>query len=181
MSSSMCINDFTYNQTYPTTLPSSPIDDGMLRATKYGYDSTIHIIRFLLDEMNTSKFEDERCEIAGKMFDILNKNPNILIYEPKFREVVINKLNEVQDHINKRSDKFQIEKQQKIIRMMEISVQLDIHNSAMRHKIYKHLNDINTILKSYKDWASGDSLKNKINQLYLTLEHIKRNPSYISL
>jgi hypothetical protein len=161
--------------------PSTPvIDEGMLRAVKSGYDSTIHIIRFLIDEMNNAKFEDERCELAEKMFDILNKNPNILIFEPKFRDVVINKLKEVQDHIDSRTNKFQIERQQELIRMMAMSVRIHVRNSSMRQEIYKNLSKINNILKNYKNWTQGTSLKNKINNLYNTLELIKSNPSYVS-
>jgi hypothetical protein len=163
----------------PSTPINPSIDEGMIRAFKTGYDSTIHIIRFLLEEMDNAKFEDQRCEIAEKMFTLLNKNPNILIYEPKFRDVVVNKLNEVQEHINKRSEKCQIQKQQELIRMMALSARIDVRNSTMRQKIYRHLSKINNILKDYKDWTYGTSLKNQINNLNKTLELIKNNPSYV--
>ena len=155
------------------------IDEGMLRAAKYGYDSTIHIIRFLISEMDNSKFEDQRCKIAEKIFDTLDKNPNILIYEPNFRNAVINKLKEVQDLINKRSTTYDIEKQQRIIRLMSISVRANIRNSEMRQKIYKHLIKINSILNDYKDWTYGKTLTIKINNLNNTLQTIKNNPNYI--
>lgn len=163
----------------PSTPINPSIDEGMIRAFKTGYDSTIHIIRFLLEEMDNAKFEDQRCEIAEKMFTILNKNPSILIYEPKFRDVVVNKLIEVQEHINKRSEKCQIQKQQELIRMMALSARIDVRNSTMRQKIYRHLSKINNILKDYKDWTYGTSLKNQINNLNKTLELIKNNPSYV--
>jgi len=163
----------------PSTPINPSIDEGMIRAFKTGYDSTIHIIRFLLEEMDNAKFEDQRCEIAEKMFTLLNKNPNILIYEPKFRDVVVNKLKEVQEHINKRSEKCQIQKQQELIRMMALSARIDVRNSTMRQKIYRHLSKINNILKDYKDWTYGTSLKNQINNLNKTLELIKNNPSYV--
>lgn len=163
----------------PSTPINPSIDEGMIRAFKTGYDSTIHIIRFLLEEMDNAKFEDQRCEIAEKMFTLLNKNPNILIYEPKFRDVVVNKLIEVQEHINKRSEKCQIQKQQELIRMMALSARIDVRNSDMRQKIYKHLSKINNILKDYKVWTYGTSLKKQINNLNNTLELIKNNPSYV--
>lgn len=164
----------------PSTPVNQPIDEGMIRAAKSGYDSTIHVVRFLIDEMNNAKFEDQRCDIAEKMFDILNKNPNILIYEPKFRTAVINKISEVEQHINKRSDKFQLEKQQEFIRMMAMSTRINVRNSTMRQKIYKHLGKIDKVLKEYKDWAYGTGLKVKIDNLNKTLELIKNNPSYVS-
>ena len=155
------------------------IDEGMIRAAKYGYDSTIHIIRFLITEMDNAKFEDQRCEIAEKIFDILDKNPTILIYEPNFRNAVVNKLNEVQELIKKRSDTFEIGKQQHIIRLMSVSIRTNIRNSAMRQKIYKHLIKINNILKDYKDWTYGKNLNTKITNLNNTLNSIKNNPNYI--
>lgn len=165
------------NQTTPI---NQQIDKGMIKAVTYGYDSTIHIIRFLLGEINNAKFEDQRCEIAEKIFDILYTNPNILIYEPNFRIAVVNKLNEFQDIINKRSNNFEIGKQQRIIRMMSLSTRTDIRNSVMRQKIYKYLIKINNILKEYKEWSYGKSLKTKINSLHNTLELIKNNPNYVT-
>ena len=155
------------------------IDEGMIRAAKYGYDSTIHIIRFLISEMDNALFEDQRCEIAEKIFDILDKNPTILIYEPNFRNAVINKLNEVQNLITQRSTTFEIGKQQYIIRMLTVSVRTNVRNSVMRQKIYRHLIKINNILKDYKDWTYGTSLKTKINNLNNTIQAIKNNPNYI--
>ncbi len=168
------------NQSNPPSSINQLIDKGMIRAAKSGYDSTIHIIRFLLGEMNNSKSEDQRCEIAEKIFDILHKNPNILIYEPNFRIAVVNKLNEVQDIINKRSNNFEIEKQQRIIRMMSLSIRTNVRNLVMRQKIYKHLMKINNILKDYEEWSYGKSLKTKINCLNNTLELIKNNPNYVT-
>lgn len=162
-----------------TSSVNHQIDEGMLRAAKYGYDSTIHIIRFLINEMDNAKFEDQRCEIAEKIFDTLDKNPTILIYEPNFRNAVVNKLNEVQELIKKRSDTFEIGKQQYIIRLMSVSVRTNIRNSAMRQKIYKHLIKINNILKDYKDWTYGKNLNSKISNLNNTLNSIKNNPNYI--
>jgi hypothetical protein len=130
--------------------------------------------------MNNAKFEDQRCEIAEKMFDILNKNPNILIYEAKFRTAVINKISEVEQHISKRSDKFQIEKQQEFIRMMAISTRINVRNSPMRQKIYKYLGKIDKVFKDYKDWSYGIGLKVQIDNLNKTLELIKNNPYYVS-
>jgi hypothetical protein len=163
-----------------STSVNQPIDEGMIRAAKNGYDSTIHVVRFLISEMNNAKFEDQRCEIAEKMFDILNKNPNILIYEPKFRTAVINKISEVEQHISKRSDKFQIEKQQEFIRMMAMSTRINVRNSSMRQKIYKYLGKIDKVFKEYKDWSYGIGLKVQIDNLNKTLELIKNNPYYVS-
>jgi hypothetical protein len=129
--------------------------------------------------MDNAKFEDQRCEIAEKIFDILDKNPTILIYEPNFRNAVVNKLNEVQELIKKRSDTFEIGKQQHIIRLMSVSIRTNIRNSAMRQKIYKHLIKINNILKDYKDWTYGKNLNTKISNLNNTLNSIKKNPNYI--
>jgi hypothetical protein len=168
------------NQNTPSSPINQPIDKGMIQAVTYGYDSTIHIIRFLLDEMNNAKFEDQRCEIAEKIFDILHKNPNILIYEPNFRIAVVNKLNEIQNIINKRSNNFEIAKQQRIIRMMSLSIRINVRNSVMRQKIYKYLIKINNILKDYKEWSYGKSLKTKIINLNNTLELIKNNPNYVT-
>lgn len=173
------INQIAQNDTSDSDQNSPSTDSGMIRAANCGYDSTIYVVRFLLDELNNAKFEDQRCEITEKMLEILNKNPNVLIYEPKFRDTVTKKLNEIQEHINNRADKFQIDKQQELIRMMAMSTRINVRNSEMRHKIYKNLTKISNTLKSYKEWTYGTSLKTKINNLHNTLEIIKNNPAYV--
>jgi hypothetical protein len=156
------------------------IDKGLERARSGGYDSTIYIVKYLLEECENSKNPEDRIEIASKMFDILNKNPKILIYEPKFRNAVIDKLNEAHELIKRRKDTFNKTEYAKAIDMMKLSMRVNISNSKMRNNIYAHLGAINTILSDYAIWMNSDTLKNNINSLSNTLKLTETHPDYIN-
>jgi hypothetical protein len=179
---SECIkNEINSSDSDDAKSPITSIDKGLERARSEGYDSTIYIVKYLLEECENSKNPEDRIEIASKMFDILNKNPKILIYEPKFRNAVIDKLNEAEELIKRRKDAFNKAEYAKAIDMMKLSMRVHISNSKMRNKIYAHLGAINTILSDYAVWINSDTLKNNINNLKNTLKITETHPNYINV
>lgn len=155
------------------------IDTGIMRARRHGYDNTVHIVQYLLNELNTAQFEDERAEIATKMFQVINKSPNLLIYEPKFRSVIINKMQELDKHIDARMHKFQKSKYNEAMDLLKLSVSVNIRNSKTRQTIAKKIEEINTALKEYETWAPGAEMKNQFSILRDTLRTIKQHPDYV--
>jgi len=179
---SECIkNEINSSDSDDAKSPITSIDKGLERARSEGYDSTIYIVKYLLEECENSKNPEDRIEIASKMFDILNKNPKILIYEPKFRNAVIDKLNEAEELIKRRKDTLNKAEYAKAIDMMKLSMRIHISNSKMRNKIYAHLGAINTILSDYAVWINSDTLKNNINNLKNTLKITETHPNYINV
>jgi hypothetical protein len=147
---------------------------------KANYKYTSNVIRYLVNECNNATFEDQRSQIVQKMFEHLNKNPTILIYEPKFRRSVINKLKEFEDYINTRVDDYNNAKHHTIINNMKISINHTMRNKAMLSEVNKYLNAINVVFTEYEEWHKGRPLMNQIKLLYHTLERIKKDPSYVN-
>ena len=180
-----CKIDMTNSDSDESTTGTDPIapitvtTPSLSYQTIASYKYTANVIRYLVDECNNATSEDQRSQIVEKMFEHLNKNPTILIYEPKFRRSVINKLKEFEDHISTRIDNYNNVKYHKIIINMKISIHENMRNSVMRLEINKHLNAINTIFSEYKEWSKGAPLMKQINELYHTLEKIKKDPSYV--
>jgi hypothetical protein len=176
------INEIAKSDAYSTdsdSTPSTPFQDGLTRARNNGYDDTIFVARYLLDQCDKALFEDERSNIVTKMFEILNDKPTILVYEPKFRSIVESKMNEFNQHLITRSKKYNNAEYHKAIKMMKLSMRFNVRNSDMRRKIYQHLDEIDNTLNSYEGWAAGTALKNQINTLNNTLNSIKKHPSYV--
>ena len=170
-------SDESTTGTAPIAPTTAPISTQLQITSSYKYTS--NVIRYLVDECNNATSEDQRSQIVEKMFEHLNKNPTILIYEPKFRKSVINKLKEFEDHISTRIDNYNNVKYHKIINNMKVSIHKNMRNSVMRLEVNKHLNAINTIFTEYEEWSKGTSLMNQINLLYHTLERIKKDLSYV--
>lgn len=156
------------------------IDDSLARARSKGYDNTIHVVKYLLDECNISKNLEERLDLATKIFETINKNPKILIYEPKFRLVVANKMKEADELIRIRKNTFHKASYDNTLKMMKMSMYTNITNSVMRRKIYEHISAINITLNEYTTWMNNSPLKKNIDSLNSTLESIKADPEYIS-
>ena len=154
-------------------------DAGITRARKHGYDSTVHIVQYLLNELENAQYEDERAEIATKMFKVINNSPNLLIYEPNFRNIIINKMQELDKHIDSRIQKFQKSKYEEALQILKLSVSVNIRNSKTRQVIAKKLEEINTALKEYETWAPGAEMKNEFTILRNTLKTIKQHPAYV--
>jgi hypothetical protein len=174
-----CINNDASSDSDNPISPVTTIDSGIERARNGGYDSTVYVVKYLLEECDNCKNPEDRIEIASKMFDILNKNPKILICEPKFRTAVTDKINEVDNLIKKRKDAFAKAEYTKAIEMMKLSMRVHLNNSKMRNKIYEHLNGINTILNEYTMWMNSDTLKKSIGSINDTLNSIKAHPDYV--
>jgi hypothetical protein len=163
----------------PIPTPVALNDSGIIRARNNGYDDTVFVVRYLLGESDAAKCSEDRLQIAEKMFDILNKNPCILIYEPKFRSTVIKKMSEFNDTIAQRTDGFNKSEYKKAINIMKLSMKAHITNSKIRTKIYDHLDGINTELSDYNNWLKSSTLKTNFHMLNETLQSIKTHPNYV--
>ena len=163
-----------------TNTPNPQNENSIDRARKNGYDDTLYICSYLLGQINNAEYEDQRTEIAEKMIKILNKNPNILIYEPRIRNSVLNKIDDLTNHINNRTQEYNNMKYNESLLMMKFSMRKNLRNSQMRHKIYNHLNEINNILSDYKTWMIGNNIKKHMNQLKDTIDQLKNHPSYVN-
>lgn len=146
-----------------TELPQ--VENKIEKARRLGYDHTIHITRYLLSQIEKMDYEDQRCDIAEQLFDVLSENPIVFTYEPAIKAAIQNKIKELNEHIDKRNQNFKNARYNAAITLMKISMRSNINNSKMRSKIYKHLDGISSVLDQYKDWAKGDNLKKKMNAL----------------
>jgi hypothetical protein len=174
-----CANLDNANSDSDESAKHTNIDTGIMRARRYGYDNTVYVIRYLLDEMNNAQYEDERAEIATKMFQVINKTPNLLIYEPKFRNIIIDKMIELDKHIDARIEKYNKSKYEDAIKMLNLSVSVNIRNSHTRNLINAKIQEIEAALKDYEAWVPGTKMKNEFTTLRNTLSSIKKHPHYV--
>jgi hypothetical protein len=157
------------------TTPINTTDIGITRARENGYDNAVYVIRYLLDEFDSAKYEDQRTEIALKMFKYLNANPSILIYEPQFCESVLAKIDDINNVITTKEEMFKKADYSKAIKMMKMSMLMNVRNSQMRTDIYKHLNEISSILDSYSNWSQRTELRSEMNTLINNYQTIVQN------
>jgi hypothetical protein len=157
------------------TTPINTTDIGITRARENGYDNAVYVIRYLLDEFDSAKYEDQRSEIALKMFKYLNANPSILIYEPQFCESVLAKIDDINTVITTKEEMFKKADYSKAIKMMKMSMLINVRNSQMRTDIYKHLNEISSILDSYSNWSHRTELRSEMNTLINNYQTITQN------
>lgn len=147
---------------------TSITDIGLVRARELGYDNALFVVRYLLNEFDAAQFEDDRTEIATKMFKFLNDNPAILHYEPNFRDSVLKKIDDINLLIATKESLYKKAEYSKAIKMMKTSMFMNIRNSKMRTDIYKHLNEISCILDDYSSWSKRTHLRNEMNKLQKT-------------
>jgi hypothetical protein len=161
-------------------IPPTQSDYELSHPEEKKYMYTVNIIRYLINECNNAEFEDQRIQTIEKILDHLNKNPSILIYEPKFRTSVINKMKEIETHINNRMCDFNNAKYNEILSAIRVSIRANVRNSVMRSALYTHFNGIKSILTEYESWSKGESLLAHINTFYGILDTIKKYPFYVT-
>lgn len=174
---STAINTTTFIQ--PGNATTNQYKDTLLKARDNGYDDTIFIAQYLLNQCNNSKYEDDKNKIAEQLFELINKNPNILIFEPKFRNILQEKANEFEHHLTSRTNTYKKVQYHEVLKTLMLSMRKNIRNSIMRDKIYKNITDIGKILTDYEEWVIGTPLKTQITIFTNTLQNIKTHPQYI--
>lgn len=158
-----------------------PIDthpNMLKRARQFGYDNSVHIIKYLLNECKNANFEDGRTAVAEKLFRFINENPSILIYEPEFRSVVIDKMNEFEKHIEIQNRAFKSARFDEVIPMMKKAIFLNVRHSQLSAEALCNLNKVAVTLNAYTKWNKRTSLLREFNTLKDTLDEIKNHPCY---
>ncbi len=148
------------------------------RARQFGYENSVHIIKYLLNECKNANFEDGRTAVAEKLFRFINENPSILIYEPEFRSVVIDKMNEFQKHIEIQNRAFNSARFDEVIPMMKKAIFLNVRHSQLSAEALLNLNKVAVTLNAYPKWNKRTSLLKEFSILKENLDEIKNHPCY---
>jgi hypothetical protein len=154
-------------------------DVSILRARRHGYDDTIYVVKYLLDETDRTRSVEERTELAIKMFAAINANPSILIYEPTFRECVIQKMKSLEDELDNRMNTFKGSKYIEALTIFRQSVGDHISHSQIRSEIDNHLRNIARSLGNYAGWAAAEKLRTEFAFIRATMERIQGHPDYV--
>jgi hypothetical protein len=168
----------TYSTPFHADELQSETDVSILRARRHGYDDTIYVVKYLLDEADKTRSVEDRTELAIKMFAAVNANPSILIYEPSFRECVTQKMLELEQYVNQRQQNMKQSKYIEALMIFRQSVGEHIHHSKMRGQIDNNLREIARSLGEYAGWADAEKLRTEFAFTRATLERIKSHPDY---
>jgi hypothetical protein len=173
------INEYMESDNNASDSDSSSVFINMpKRARQFGYDNSVHIIKYLLNECKNTNFEDGKTAVAEKLFLFINQNPNILIYESEFREVVINKMNEFEKYIDIQNRAYDCARFDEVIPMMKKAIFLNVRHSQLRDEALLNLNKVAVTLNSYSKWNKRTSLLREFNTLKAKLDEIKNHPCY---
>jgi hypothetical protein len=160
--------------------PNNPNDPMIItNAFKYNYYGTIRLISNLLSKYELDKTIENKTNITEKMFEHLLANPNILIYQPEFRSLIINKINEIEHIINTHKMAFKIAKYDEAFNIVKQSVNAHIQHSSIITSINSKLDQIVDMINSYDKFISRKNLLSTINSMKLLLDDIKNSPNYI--
>lgn len=146
----------------------------------YVKDGTVKELLNMLSECDKAQTGDERCEIAEKIFSTIANKAEILLYEPKFRKVVIDKMNEIEETIDMRVKDFKNAEYNKAIKLFKDSIMGHLRNTKMRGEMFKHLNRLHHTILKYSVWANGHKMKAIFKELRAILYNIKTHPLYVA-
>lgn len=149
------------------------------RAAKYGYDNDMIIIRYLLFRFENVKYEEERCKIAEKLFQYLNDYPTILVYESSLRNIVLNKMDEFDEYVEARREKYNEADYLRTLDGLSKSIRECVTHSRMRAAIDTKIREINNMLHNYELWMAGKGLRVRMANLRATISSLAKHPNYV--
>jgi hypothetical protein len=164
----------------PSSLANKVDSTQAVRAVIYGYDSAIPVIRYILCQIEAAGAEEARIDLTTALFQFINKNHIILVYESELRSIIIEKMNTIETNIKKRFMGFGAANYKEALDMMRTSIWTNVHHSAMRAVIEKNLAEIRTTLAKYEKQMPCNELINEFNTTRALLNTIKYHPDYVA-
>ena len=166
---------YTNPNTYaPKAEPYVPSD----RFTEYM--GTKHYIRMMLQRTQASSNPEDNTSITVKIFEHLVAHPAILIYEPRFREVVVGKIKEFENTIATQTRSPELQELEETFWKLKSNSHSLIQHSQIRNKINSHLTDILQMYQEYRAYLQRPALVDIIVILKQILLDIQKHPKYVA-
>jgi len=167
-------SDSSANSPISKTLPSPSSKPSSLR-----YIGTISTLRQYLYMSENTQDEEEKINLCTTIYETLVKDPTILIYEPKFREAVIEKMNNLDKFITIR--RLNMNKSGFNTHTDELKNIIHSHIRAKktRDAMLKNLKELQSLYNEYASWSRYDRFRSAIRALRATLENLKQYPEYV--
>jgi hypothetical protein len=129
------------------------------------YQNTLNILNKLLNNYQAARFEEDKIKITEQIFRHLIDNRNILIYEPRFRNLTLNKIDEIEYCLNQREKNYNQANYSKTIAILNVSIRDNIRHAQFRSKLYNHMRNMVNEFKNYEEFVKSSSLRNTISLL----------------
>ena len=146
----------------------------------YKTDGIVKELQSMLDDFEKTNYVDERCEISEKIFTTILKNPEILLYEPYFRKVIINKMAEIEETIKQRVKDVKNADYSMAMHLVRDSLMIHIRNTRMRDQMLREVDQLEISIIMYSAWANGSNIKEIFRKIRTILHNIKSHPLYVA-
>ena len=146
----------------------------------YKTDGIVKELQSMLDDCEKTNYVDERCEISEKIFTTILKNPEILLYEPYFRKVIINKMAEIEETIKQRVKDVKNADYSMAMHLVRDSLMIHIRNTRMRDQMLREVDQLEISIIMYSAWANGSNIKEIFRKIRTILHNIKSHPLYVA-
>jgi hypothetical protein len=144
------------------------------------YMGTKHYIRMMLQRSQSSSNPEDNTSITVKIFEHLVAHPAILIYEPRFREVVVGKIKEFENTIATQTRSPELQELEETFWKLKSNSHSLIQHSQIRNKINSHLTDILQMYQEYRAYLQRPALVDIIVILKQILLDIQKHPKYVA-
>lgn len=137
------------------------------------YVSGIRYIRKCCDDCQDATSEDERIKVVEKLFEYLITHMCVLVHNARFRSIIYSKINEVEQHLEKRKSCIDNANYVDAIGIIGASVEKNIRHEPIRQQIHKKLFEIKELVDEYDEFISHNTIKRTIDTLRRNLDYIE--------
>jgi hypothetical protein len=143
------------------------------------YQGSILYLNHLLHSIEQEIMVERKKKYLNKFLKHLLCDPTILIYEPQFRFIVEQKLDEIEQQLHYYHLSFRSTQLLKKMKKMRQSILTNISHNEIRTAMVQKMNEVTGLMITYQHWAKSSNLQNLVKSLRTLLSQLKNHPEYI--
>jgi hypothetical protein len=143
------------------------------------YEGSVLYISHLLNSVEEENTVERKKKHLKKFLKHLVCDPTILIYEPQFRHIVEQKLDDIEQQLQYYHLSFRSTQLLKKMKKMRQSILDNISHNDIRTAMVQKMNEVTGLMITYQHWAKSSNLHHLVKTLRTLLERLKDHPEYV--
>jgi hypothetical protein len=143
------------------------------------YEGSLLYISHLLNSVEEERTVERKKKHLKKFLKHLLCDPTILIYEPQFRCIVEQKLDDIEQQLQYYHLSFRSTQLLKRMKKMRQSILDNISHNDIRTIMVQKMNEVTGLMITYQHWAKSSNLHHLVKTLRTLLERLKEHPDYV--
>lgn len=161
------------SESFTWTPPTNEVP--LSNADQIGFN---YYVRLMLQKANTSDMEVNTNSIHH-VFQTILLSPKCLMYNVELRNLIIQKMDAMEEHILSQLNKLQQKKLDDTLWVVKSQMYRTVHHVRIRNEINQHMSKIIELYSEYAEFLKRSELLQTIHHLRNILQQLRVLPGYV--